>query len=67
MNEIITLLVAMFLSFLVGFLAARLKRRADGRLVIDIKKDEYFVALTSKPEELEKEKYIILKVYKKGD
>lgn len=67
MNEIITLLVAMFLSFLVGFLVARLKRRADGRLVIDKLKDEYFVALTSTPEELEKEDYIILKVYKKGD
>lgn len=67
MNEIIILLVAMFLSFLVGFLVARLKRRADGRLVINKSKDEYFVALTSTPEELEKEKYIILKVYKKGD
>lgn len=67
MSEIIILLVAMFLSFLVGFLVARLKRRADGRLVINKSKDEYFVALTSTPEELEKEKYIILKVYKKED
>lgn len=67
MNEIIILLVAMFLSFLVGFLVARLKRRADGRLIINKSKDEYFVALTSTPEELEKEKYIILKVYTKED
>lgn len=64
MNEIIILLVAMFLSFLVGFLVARLLQRTNGRLVINKQKDEYFVALTSKPEELEKKHSIILKVYK---
>lgn len=64
MITLTTLLVAMFLSFLVGFLLARLLQRANGRLVINKQKDEYFVALTSKPEELEKKHSIILKVYK---
>lgn len=52
--------------FFVGFIATLLLqalKKHDGRLVID--GDDYFVAITTHPEELKKKSKIILKVISK--
>ena len=51
------------LSFVLGIIFSRLATKKDGRLVIS--KDDYFVAITTKPEELKKRKQIHLKVITK--
>lgn len=51
------------LSFILGIIFSRLATKKDGRLVIS--KGDYFVAITTKPEELEKRKQIHLKVITK--
>ena len=48
------------LSFILGIIFSRLAIKRDGRLIIS--KGDYFVAITTKPEELEKRKTIHLKV-----
>lgn len=65
MIEIVILVLAMVLSFLLGLLLAILFKRTDGRLIVDEVNDEYFVALTAKPEELKKKRWIKLKVISK--
>lgn len=65
MIEVIILLLAMVLSFIIGFLTASLFGKSDGRLIVDEVNDEYFVALTAKPEELKKKRRIKLKVFSK--
>ncbi len=62
MIEIVILVLAMVLSFLLGLLLAILFKKTDGRLIVDEVNDEYFVALTTKPEELKKKRWIKLKV-----
>lgn len=51
------------LSFILGIIFSRLATKKDGRLIID--GDDYFVAITTKPEELKKRKQIHLKVITK--
>ena len=65
MIEIAILVLAMVLSFLLGLLLAILFKKTDGRLIVDEINDEYFVALTAKPEELKKKRWIKLKVISK--
>ena len=48
------------LSFILGIIFSRLAIKRDGRLIIS--KGDYFVAITTKPEVLEKRKTINLKV-----
>lgn len=48
------------LSFILGIIFTKLASKKDGRLIIS--KGDYFVAITTKPEELEKRKTIHLKV-----
>ncbi len=65
MTEIVIIVLAMVLSFLIGLLAASLFGKPDGRLIVDEVNDEYFVALTAKPEELKKKRRIKLRVFSK--
>ncbi len=51
------------LSFVLGIIFSRLATKKDGRLVI--LKDDYFVAITTKPEDLQKRRQIHLKVITK--
>lgn len=48
------------LSFILGIIFSRLATKKDGRLIID--KGDYFVAISTKPEDLEKRSQIHLKV-----
>ena len=48
------------LSFILGIIFSRLAIKRDGRLIIS--KGDYFVAITTKPEDLEKRHSIHLKV-----
>lgn len=48
------------LSFILGIIFSKLATKKDGRLIIS--KGDYFVAITTKPEQLEKRKTIHLKV-----
>ena len=48
------------LSFILGIIFSRLATKKDGRLIID--GDDYFVAITTRTEELKKRKQIHLKV-----
>ena len=51
------------LSFILGIILSRLATKKDGRLIID--GDNYFVAITTRTEELKKRKQIHLKVITK--
>ena len=51
------------LSFILGIIFSRLATKKDGRLIID--NGDYFVAITTKPEDLEKRSQIHLKVITK--
>ena len=51
------------LAFVLGIIFARLATKKDGRLIID--GDDYFVAITTRTEELKKRKQIHLKVITK--
>ena len=60
-------IIFVILAFLVGFFVGRLQK-FDGRLVIDESHDEYFIAITTKPEELKSKKLVHFKVItKRGD
>ena len=59
------IVLAMVLSFLIGLLMASHLGKPDGRLIVDEVNDEYFVALTAKPEELKRKKQIKLRVFSK--
>ena len=65
MTEIVFIVLAMVLSFLIGLLAASHLGKPDGRLVVDEHADEYFVALTATPEQLKKKRRIKLRVFSK--
>lgn len=52
--------VMMFLFGGVFFTFIHYRRKSDGRLVID--GDEYMVAITTKTEDLEKKRFLLLKV-----
>ena len=51
------------LAFILGIIFSKLSIKRDGRLIID--NDDYFVAITTKPEDLAKKNYIHLKVITK--
>lgn len=51
------------LFFILGIIFGKVSIKRDGRLIID--RDEYFVAITTKPEDLEKKKWLHLKVITK--
>ena len=51
------------LSFILGIIFSHLVTKKDGRLIID--GDDYFVAITTRTEELKKRKQIHLKVITK--
>lgn len=62
----IVIIFLIVLSFCLGILVTNIyyiHKKPDGRLVID--DDSYFVAITSKPEDLSKKKKLILKVFTK--
>lgn len=62
----ISVVLVAIIFFFVGFITTHLLqalRKHDGRLVID--GDDYFVAITTHPEELKKKSKIILKVISK--
>lgn len=67
MIDLVMLTVAITASFLIGLFIGALTKAPDGRLIIDDgeKGDDYFVAITTKPEELKKKKRIVLKVFSK--
>lgn len=50
-------------GFLIGIVFSKLCVKKDGRLVVG--DDDYFVAITAKPEDLSKRRTITLKVIKK--
>lgn len=51
------------LFFILGIIFGKLSIKRDGRLIIN--GDEYFVAITTKPEDLEKKRWLHLKVITK--
>lgn len=51
------------LSFILGIIFSYLATKKDGRLIID--DGDFFVAITTRPEELKKRKQIHLKVITK--
>lgn len=55
--------IALTFGFFLGIIFCCLSTKNDGRLVIS--KGDYFVAITTKPEKLEKRKQIHLKVVTK--
>ena len=59
----IILIIFIPISFVLGFLIRGLIFKSSGRLVINKEADEFFVAITDKPEDLAKHKTITLKVY----
>ena len=52
--------IAFAIGFFLGIIFTILSKKHDGRLVID--GNDYFVAITDKPEELLKRKWINLRV-----
>lgn len=61
MDIFLVVVLSFILGFVLGFIIAKLSIKRDGRLIIN-KNEDYFVAITTKPEDLEKRKYIHLKV-----
>ena len=61
---VIFALVWMILGLVVGRLT-KCKPKPSGRLIVIPETDEYFVAITDKPEDLSKKKGLYLKVYVK--
>ena len=62
-TNLIAFIIFGIVMLILGIIIGRLqKRKIDGRLVIDEAKDEYFIAITTKPEELTKRKQVIFKV-----
>ena len=64
--DMIAIIFLIVLSFFLGILVANTyydHKKSDGRLVVDY--DSYFVAITTKPEDLSKKKRIILRVFMK--
>ena len=59
---VLVAIIFLFVGFITALLLQALKKH-DGRLVID--GDDYFVAITTHPEELKKKSKIILKVISK--
>lgn len=55
--------IAAVLGFILGIIFTRLATKKDGRLVIS--NGDFFVAITTKPEDLEKRKQIHLNVITK--
>ena len=55
--------IAAVLGFILGIIFTRIATKKDGRLVIS--NGDFFVAITTKPEDLEKRKQIHLKVITK--
>lgn len=55
--------IALSLGFILGIIFTRLATKKDGRLVIS--DGDFFVAITTKPEDLEKRKQIHLNVITK--
>lgn len=53
--------LSFILGFVLGFIFAKLSMKRDGRLIIS--NGDYFVAITTKPEDLEKKKVIHLNVF----
>ena len=49
--------------FILGYLSRGIGKKTSGRLVINEEADEFFVAITDKPEDLKRHKSIALKVY----
>ena len=49
--------------FILGYLYRGIGKKTSGRLVINEEADEFFVAITDKPEDLKRHKSITLKVY----
>lgn len=56
--------IAMVIGFFLGIIFCQIAGKIDGRLVID--GNDYFVAITTKTEELEKRKQIRLRVINRG-
>lgn len=63
--DILIYIISAIVFFILGYTAQMLftNPNRDGRLVIDEEKDEYFIALTTKPEELRKKNTITLDVF----
>lgn len=61
-SVVLLAIIFLFVGFITALLLQPLKKH-DGRLVID--GDDYFVAITTHPEELKKKSKIILKVISK--
>lgn len=59
----IEIVLTAVLAFILGIIFSKLSIKRDGRLIID--DGDYFVAITTKPEDLEKKDYIHLKVMTK--
>lgn len=60
---IATIILSIVLGFVMGIIFSHLAVKKDGRLIID--KSDYFIAITTKPEDLEKKHAIHLKVITK--
>lgn len=55
--------IVFIVGFILGIVFTRLCTKKDGRIVIG--KDDYFVGISTKPEEIVKHKTITLRVIKK--
>lgn len=63
MMEILIYIIFAVGFFVLGYLFRGIGKKTSGRLVINEEADEFFVAITDKPEDLTKLKSITLKVF----
>lgn len=64
--DVLCLVIYALFFILFGFIFGRVtacKPKPSGRLIVIPETDEYFVAITDKPEDLAKKKGLYLKVY----
>lgn len=63
MMEILIYIIFAVGFFVLGYLSRGIGKKTSGRLVINEEADEFFVAITDKPEDIAKKKSITLKVF----
>lgn len=61
--EILIYIIFAIGFFVLGYLSRGIGKKTSGRLVINEEADEFFVAITDKPEDIAKKKSITLKVF----
>ena len=65
MNSVMAIItfIGLLICFVIGFIMGRINVKPSGRFIINEEADEFFVAITDKPEDIAKKKSITLKVF----